>query len=894
MADSPKEAKNPQPKKLAIIDGKSVFYRGYYAMPTLSTKDGTPTGGVYGFATMALEVIRRLKPDYVCVAWDKPKTNIRKRVELYPEYKANRKPAPPDFYVQIPLLHELLLAFGWPLYELDDYEADDIMGTFAHQAAKQGIETQLITSDLDMLQCVGPLTHVYAMKKGLSNIELFHPESFFEKYQITPEQFLDLKALKGDSSDNIPGVPGIGEKGAIKLLKDYKTLDGVYENVDLISGSTHKKLKEGKELAYLSKKLAQIWTDAPITLNLEEVDGRQVSPTKLHELLKRLEFRTLARQLPDVMQMSEGDVATATADSADLNLPQISLIDTNAKLEKLDLSKAKELVLQSYSAGKHGRDPYWILVSDSPKRVYAVNLSKVDRQHARELLNPVLRNKSVKKIGYNIKSVVQVAYELGCEFAGVHQDILIGSFLLNSLRREQSLTELAQADLDYQGPDLENISPEEFIERAPQIIAVNRALYEQQTTALQAIPKLQKLAEDIEWPVIPVLAAMEYRGILLDKQYLADFSLQLKDTISDLEQQIYGHADEEFNIGSPQQLAVILFEKLRLPTQGIKKGKTGYSTAANELDKLRKEHPIIELITQYREVTKLMSTYVETLPKLADENNRLHTTYSLTIAQTGRLSSNDPNLQNIPVRTELGNRIRTAFITKPGYSFISADYSQFELRLAAVLAEDEELIDMFNRDVDVHTATAAQVYGRQPEDVTKQMRRDAKVINFGVLYGMSPHGLSAATGMTFNAAKQFIDKYFELRKPILDYMNNLKQVARTEGYVETLFGRRRPMPDIHSSNFVVRQAAERAAINMPIQGTEADLMKLAMIKVQDYLDTKKDCFMLLQVHDSILIECPSDQAEGLAAEAKDIMENIYKLPVKLTVDTSIGQNMGEL
>lgn len=899
MAETTTKTTKKAPKKLAIIDGKSVFYRGYYAMPTLSTKDGTPTGGVYGFAVMALEVLKRLKPDYVCVAWDKPKTNIRKRTQLYPKYKANRKPAPPDFYVQIPLLHELLQAFGWPLYELDDYEADDIMGTLALQADDQGIETQLITSDLDMLQVVGPMTHVYALKKGLSNIELFNPDSFFTKYDITPEQFLDLKALKGDSSDNIPGVPGIGEKGAIQLLKEYDTLDGIYENIDSIKGSTQKKLKEGKELAYLSKKLAQIWTDAPIKLNLDEVDGSRVSPIKLHELLKKFEFRTLARQLPDIMQMSEADVAVAAEDSVELIKPKVTLIDTNGKLlEEIHLKDAKEIIVHSYSAGKHGRDPLWLLISKSAKKLYAIDLTKVSPKHIEEVLGPVFNDPNIKKVGYDLKSSIQVSYSLGVktpmDFEGVHHDILIGGFLLNSLRREQTLTEIAQADLNYQGPDLDHISPEEFYERSAEIIAVIRTLYEQQSSGLQAIPKMQKLAEDIEWPVIPVLATMEYRGILLDTDYLNNFADQLKDSISDLEQQIYGHADEEFNISSPQQLAIILFEKLKLPTQGVKKGKTGYSTAANELDKLRSEHPIIELITQYREVTKLMSTYVEALPKQVDEANRLHTTYSLTVAQTGRLSSNDPNLQNIPVRTELGNHIRTAFITRPGYSLISADYSQFELRLAAVLAKDQELIDMFNRDVDVHTATAAQVYGREPEDVTKQMRRDAKVINFGVLYGMSPHGLSVATGMTFMAAKQFIDKYFELRKPILEYMNNLKEIARREGYVETLFGRRRPMPDIHSSNFMVRQAAERAAINMPIQGTEADLMKLAMIKVQDYLATRKDNHMLLQVHDSILIEAPTDQAKTVAADVKEIMENIYKLPVKLTVDTSIGQNWGEL
>ncbi len=892
MAEKAKPA-TKNPKKLAIIDGKSVFYRGYYAMPNLSTKDGTPTGGVYGFAVMALEVIRRLKPDYVCVAWDKPKTNIRKRVELYPGYKANRKPAPPDFYEQIPLLHELLEAFGWPLYELDDYEADDIMGTFAKQASEQGIETQLITSDLDMLQVVGPLTHVYALKKGLSTIELFHPESFFEKYQITPEQFLDLKALKGDSSDNIPGVPGIGEKGAIQLLKEHKTLDGVYENIDLISGATHKKLEAGKELAYLSKQLARIWTDAPIKLDLAEVDGSKCDPNQVADVLQKFEFRTLVRQLPEIMKVDPAATATPHTD-VKLTLPKVIHVSSNEELESLKLAKSKEVFIHSYAYGKHGKKPKWFIVSDAADTAYVIDVEAVSAQQFQAVVGPVLADKAVKKLGYNIKSTIKVGIELGVEFANVGHDVLIASFLLNSLRREQTLTEIAQADLGYQGPDLDNVSAEEFAERAADCLAIMRALYEQQEAALAEMPKVQTLAKDIEWPVISVLARMEYEGILLDTAYLADFSEQLKDTISDLEQQIYGYADEAFNISSPQQLATILFEKLQLPTQGVKRGKTGYSTAAHELEKLREAHPVIPLISQYREVTKLMSTYVEALPKLCDEAGRIHTTFNLTIAQTGRLSSVDPNLQNIPVRTELGNHIRTAFVARPEFSLVSVDYSQFELRLAAVLAGDKELIDMFNRDVDVHTATAAQVYGREPEDVTKQMRRDAKVINFGVLYGMSPHGLSIATGMTMTAAKQFIDKYFELRKPILEYMNALKDQARKQGYVETLFGRRRPMPDIHSSNFIVRQAAERAAINMPIQGTEADLMKLAMVKVQNYLDNRKECYMLLQVHDSILIECPDDQAKRVAEDVKHIMEDVYELGVKLTVDTSVGKNWGEL
>lgn len=878
-------------KKLAIIDGKSVFYRGYYAMPNLSTKDGTPTGGVFGFSTMALEVIKRLKPDYVCVAWDKPKTNIRKRLALYPEYKAGRKPPPPDFYEQIPILHEVLEAFGWPLYELDDYEADDIMGTLALQATKKGIETQLVTSDLDMLQLINPLVHVYALKKGLSNIELFRPETFILKYGITPEQFLDLKALKGDSSDNIPGVPGIGEKGALELLKEFKTLDGVYDNLELTKESIHKKLEAGKDSAYLSKKLAAIWTDAPIKLDLNEVDGSKCDPEKLRDILQRLEFRSLVRQLPEVMKVQEMHEDRNVFEHGSLG--QDVYINTTDKLKQLDLSAGNQVFVHSRSAGKHGKDPLVLALSTEPnKKVYIVDLASIDRDAVAQVLAGALKGKSL--IGYDVKSTLELLLELGLDMPKVAHDVQIGAFLLNSLRREQNLTELAQIDLGYEGAGFEELDGMELIGLEPEIISVINSLYRHQADDLQSIPKLAKLAKEIEWPVIPVLATMEREGIRLDTGYLEIMGEQLADQISDIEQKIYGHADQEFNISSPAQLADILFNKLNLDTKTIKKGKTGYSTAATELDKLRGSHPIIDMVTEYREYTKLKNTYVDTLPVQVDEYSRVHTTYALTVAPTGRLSSNDPNLQNIPVRTELGKQIRTAFIASSGKMLVSADYNQFELRLAGYLAGDAELIEMFNNGADVHTMTAAQVYGREPDEVTKQMRRDAKVINFGVIYGMSPHGLSVATGMTMAAAKTFIDKYFELRKPLLDYMKHLREMAEKDGYVETLFGRRRPTPDIHSTNFMVREAAYRQAINMPIQGTEADLMKMAMINVQKELDKSGDGKLLLQIHDSLIIECPEDLAEKTAKMLKFVMENVYKLPVKLDVDVSTGKNWGEL
>lgn len=868
-------------KRLAIIDGKSVFYRGYFAMPNLTTKDGKPTGGVFGFASMALEVIKKLNPDYVCIAWDKPKTNIRKRLEMYPEYKAGRKPPPPDFYEQIPILHNLLKALGWPLYELDDYEADDIMGALSVQATKQDIETMLITSDLDMLQLINEHVNVYALKKGLSNIELFHPESFTKKYGLRPDQFLDFKALKGDSSDNIPGVPGIGEKGATELLKQYETLDGVYENIELIKDSLKNKLVANKDLAYLSKKLAAIWIDAPIKLDLHEVDGSNCKPDEVRDILQNLEFKSLVRV---ASQIWNSDIAPAAGHS--LSGAKHTVISDQAELNKLDYSKSENIVMHSRSAGKHGQEPLAFILSSSSKEVVVLDVPRLNNNALVKFLNnlpPI--------IGYDVKATIKAGLAVGAELPRVEHDVLVGAFLLNSLSRDQSLSDMIRAELGFEA-ELDNLSTDELIERSGEISKGIWLLFNKQAVALAKLPKVRKLANEIEWPVIPVLANMEHRGIKLDVEYLDTFSVEIDDQVSDLEQTIYGLADKEFNVSSPSQLADVLFNDLKLPTNGIKKGKTGYSTAASELDKLRGQHEIIDLISQYREATKLKNTYIDTLPTMVDEHNRLHTTFNLTIAQTGRLSSTDPNLQNIPVRTELGKRIREAFIAGDGNVLISADYSQFELRLAAYLSDDKDMIDMFNKDTDIHAYTAAQVYGRDVEDVTKNMRRDAKVINFGILYGMSPHGLSVATGMTHEQAVIFIDKYFELRKPLLKYLDSLKEKARKDGYVETLFGRRRPMPDIKSSNFMVRSAAERAAMNMPIQGTEADLMKMAMIEVDKKLD--EDCIQLLQIHDSILVECPERKAKQVAKLLKDTMENIYKLPVKLTIDTTIGSTWGEL
>jgi len=848
-------------KRLVIIDGKSVFYRGYYAMPSLSTKDGTPTGGVYGFAVMALEVIKQLKPDYVCVAWDKRGTNIRSRRALYPAYKGNRKAAPPDFYEQIPLLLDLLDSLDWPLYEADDYEADDLMGAFAMQAGKEGVESFLVTSDLDVLQLVNPHTHIYTLKKGLSHIELFDVAHFEEKYGVSAHQWVDVKALKGDSSDNIPGVAGIGEKTALELIHKYETLDGVYEHLDELKPAVKAKLEKDKDMAYLSKKLVTLMVDAPVNIDLEKARLHDAIRPEFVAMLRKLEFRNLLRQAE--ANLSKQQIKEAESIEPGAEITPAKIVDFDAKAFK----SGEPRVVTTNPEGSE------IWMSPDPSKVMTIHFGMLDEGVIKVLSNGPL-------VSHDLNPLFRALLKNDLAWPGpIGHDTRIGAFLLNSLLRSLSLSDLLEQTIDTTD--------------ATQTVPAIWHAYRDQSMQFEQAPRLAKLAHDIEFPTIYLLSVVENRGVLLDTEYLKKMSIEFEGKIKDIEQAIYKHAGKEFNILSPSQLGTVLYEELQLPTQGVKKGKTGYSTGAPELAKLREIHPIIDLITQYREYTKLKSTYIDALPKLVDEQGKLHTTYALDVTPTGRLSSHDPNLQNIPTRTDLGHAIRTAFVPAKGNVFVGADYSQFELRLAAEMADDETLIEEFNQDIDVHTATAAQVYNVSLSEVTKDMRRHAKVVNFGILYGMSPHGLSVATGMSLVQAKEFIQKYFELRAPVRKYIDRTLEQALQDGYVETMFGRRRPTPDLKSSNFIVREAAKRAAANMPIQGTEADLMKIAMLEVEKNLGDKGK--QLLQVHDSILVECPKANADEVAKILKDTMEQVHpSLKVKLKVDVTTGESWGDL
>lgn len=793
-------------KRLVIIDGKSVFYRGYYAMGALSTSDGTPTGGIYGFAAIAMEIVKQLNPTKVVVAWDS-RSSGAKRKAVFKEYKAGRVKPGDDFYTQIPLLKELVLALGWGFVECDEYEADDIIGTLALQADEEGdYDTYIVSSDLDMLQIVDENTRMFRILKGFSKLEELDVTAVEAKYGIKKVQFLDLKALKGDSSDNIPGVPGVGEKTAVKLLNQYGTLEGVYEHLNEITGSVRKKLEDGRESAKMSYFLAKIMTDAPV--ELDKLPDLEIDKERIVTALKKLEFRTLVGKF----------------------LKERELVDERT-------SRSEEKGTTKGQAG--------------------FNLSQPMLEIPHYAEDGTL-------ISWNVKDLMHKNAEVAEKIlaGGKFWDLGQGRFLLDPLVR----------NVEYGDEEVEYLA---------------------QKGEFGQFPRLNTIFTQFDLPLIPVLYKMEKAGMLIDRDYFRAMKKEFSAEVAKIEQKIYTMAGMTFNINSPVQLSEVLFSKLGLPTKGVKKTQRGYSTGVKELDKLEGQHEIIGAIKEYREMAKLLSTYIAPLPELADAQGRVHTTFNQNITATGRLSSTNPNLQNIPVRTEEGRRIRTGFVAAPGKILVSADYSQFELRLAAALAGDRALIEDFNNDVDIHTKTAAEAFGVLMEEVTKTQRRAAKVINFGILYGMSVRGLATAADMSYDDAKQFIEHYFELRKPIKEYLDKLLEQARNQGYVETIFGRRRPTPDAQSSNFLVRTGAERAAQNMPIQGTEADLMKRAMIKIDRVLP--EGAKMLMQVHDSLIVECKQGMEDEIGQLLKTEMESVApELAVKLRVDVTTGLNWGDL
>ena len=909
---------------LVLVDGSAVFYRGYYALPpTMTNREGQPTNAIYGFTTIFLKMLADLKPKYVVVAWDKGNDTFRK--QMYPEYKGTRKATPEDLIAQIPGLKELVAALHLPLLELDEFEADDIIGTLACQAEKRGdLRTIVVTGDLDELQLVDENT-VVRIARTTGDVMDYDIAAVKDRYGVTPKQFIDVKALKGDTSDNIPGVPGIGEKGAMGLIAKYGSLDGVYDHVDEQSAGLAKKLTEGKELAYLSQKLSTIVLDVPVELDLGAAEVGQYDLEKVTEFFHRMDFRSLLTKLPAELKVSAApsyDAAqTLFGDDNQAPKPERShlkdvtytAITTEKALDELIIELEKQPViafdtetdsLDTTSVNLVGISLAWQTGKAFYIPVGHTEGTQLTCEYVTNKLKPLFENEQIGKVGHNVKYDYEVLRRYNIAPRPVAMDTMVAAFLLNSLGRSQSLDDLAYNELGVQ-----MIPISELIGLGKSQITFDKTLIEDATTyaaedadmAWRLYEKLQprlvesgldKLATSMEWPLIPILGEMEIAGIELDVAFLKEFAKKIDKSVGELREDIYEQAGEEFNLGSPAQLGQILYGRLGLSTAGLKKGKTGFSTAAAELEKLKDVHPIIDYIMQFRELDKLKNTYVDALPLMVKADGRVHTSFNQTIAQTGRLSSTNPNLQNIPVRTELGREIRQAFVAPAGRKLVSADYSQIELRVAAALAHDEQMIETFKKGIDLHQQTAAELYTVPLDKVTKEQRSASKTINFGVLYGMSAHGLSIATGMDQKEAQDFIGRYFEVRPALARYIEETKKFAYDNQYTATLFGRRRPCPEIRSSNFQIRSGAERMAVNVPIQGTAADIYKLAMIALDEKLDD--DCKLLLQIHDELIVEVPDEKAETVEALMKEVMENVYDLGVPLAVDTAIGQNWGQL
>lgn len=854
--------------KLAIIDGSSLLYRAFYALPpTMTSPDGVPTNAVYGFLRMLLSLYRELDPAYVAVTFDKDRQTFR--MEMYDGYKATRKPAPAELVPQFDLILEVMHVMGVAVYSLSGYEGDDVLGTLSARYEKE-LPVAIVTGDRDALQLASDRTTVYLTQKGISSMSEMTPKAVEEKYGITPSQVIDMKALMGDTADNIPGVPGIGEKTALKLLTQYKTLDNLYAHVDEIKGAQGKKLAAGKDMAYLSYKLAAIKRDVPMETTLEEM-AQPVHISEMKELFSRLGINLLS-------QFGELPRFTALAEA---KKEEVAKAGEKAEDWKDGLSfEGKETAI---SFDLEGTAPFFkakgVVIAENG-HAYLVKAEQFGK--AAEALR-----KAKVVITENSKPIMETDFPWeGIPFF----DTTIAAYLLDPTRTTYPLSYLAGL---FKEPEIYADEMKDFASKGAAVSLFLLSIYEDARDMLKK-NGVEKLYDEVEQPLVKVLAAMEKAGIATDTKRWEEVHADMKSREEALISKIYEEAGEEFNINSPKQLGHILFEKMGLPAG--KKTKTGYSTAADVLEELAEQYPFVKNILEYRSLSKLISTYLEALPLLIrKETGRIHTTFNQTVTATGRLSSSDPNLQNIPVRTEEGKKIRSLFVPGEGYdSFISSDYSQVELRVLAHMSEDEGLIRAFLNKEDIHRRTAAEVMGIPFEDVTPEQRSHAKAVNFGIIYGISDFGLARQLGITRTAAADYIKAYFERYPSIHAFMNRMIEDARKTGRAVTLYGRYRELADINSKNFQRRSFAERTAMNTPIQGTAADIMKMAMIAVYDKMKAGNfKSRVLLQVHDELVAEVTADEKEAVAKLLKETMESVVSLRVPLVADVNEGKNWAE-
>lgn len=919
-------------KKFIIIDAMALAYKAYYAFISrpLSNSKGEPTSAVYGFINQLLKIIEDTKPDYIAVAFDSKEKTFRH--ERYENYKSSRQEMPEDMIPQIERIKQIIEVFNIPLYILPGYEADDLIGTAVKKAEKLGFDSYAITPDKDYIQLISEKIKIIKPGKSTDEIEIINEEKVLNEFGFEPIQMIDYLALVGDSSDDIPGVAGIGPKTAIPLIQKFKTVENIYKNINQIEKqSIVNKLLENKENAFLSKELATIKIDTPFEINFDDAKFTNPDLNKLISIMNELDFKSLASKVKKLF-LENNDVIEKRSEEIE--------VSTNLEIEQLDKSKVKyKLILNENDAKElakklsqteifvfdtetDGLDVFNIklagcsfamkagegyFVATNPHEdsnsLFNNDLSnRLPVEKFIKIFSPIFKNKSIKKVCQNGKYDIAVLRTYGIEVENFYFDTMLASYVLDP-DQKHGMDDLAKKYLDYKTIPLVDLigskkTPEKIFEVDPVILSdyscedadITFRLFEIFKQKLVE-EKVEKVAYEIEFPLVKVLEDMERTGIRIDVQSLRSFSNDLQILLDNYSKEIFKYAGETFNINSTQQLQTILFEKLKLPV--TKEKKTGYSTDAKSLENLKGVHPIIDIIMDYRQVSKLKSTYADSLPELINpKTGRIHTTYNQSLVSTGRLSSNNPNLQNIPIRTELGKEIRKAFVPKDkNHVIVSADYSQIELRIMASICGDETLVKAFINNEDIHKRTAALVFKVKPDEVTPDMRRKAKEVNFGILYGLGPFGLKSRLGISQSHAQEIIKNYFDSFKNVKKFMEDSIESAKKKGFAETLYGRRRFLKNINSNNRTIRQFEERVAINMPIQGTAADMIKLAMIKIFETMKKEKmKSKMVLQVHDELVFDVHKSELNEIKPMIKEIMENALPLNVPVLTEIGIGEN----
>ncbi len=929
------------PEILYLIDGHALAYRSYFALTRGGgpgrwvTSAGEPTAGIFGFVSVLMRIFEQEDPDYLAVVFDTGKTF---RDELYPDYKATREKMPDDLRTQIERIRQLVDAFSIPRLEMEGYEADDVLGSVAKQSVADGLGVKIFTGDRDLLQLVDERIIVNLPGRSLADAKDYLPENVLKYLGVRPDQVIDYKALMGDSSDNIPGVAGVGKKTAQTLLSQYETLDGVYEHLDELKPGVRRKLESDRENAYLSQKLATIVTDLEMPIDLEMARPDHFDPVTIRAMFRELEFRSLLPRLQGLEQkygkaappqpgqqlsLFGGQPAGGTTGktlSAPVGAAKTGIVDTPEALEKM-VAKLQDAEMIAFDTETTSTDQMQaelvgISLAIEPEAGYYIPVGHLQGQQlplqaVLDALRGPLTDASIPKAGHNLKYDFVMLARYGLRITPLSFDTMLAEWLVNPASRNLGLKNLSWVRLGYQMTEISALIGKGKKQKSMAEVPIeDAAAYAADDAAvvLQLIPQLQsemeaadltRVFDEMEMPLAPVLADMEMAGISLDTDFLGIMSQELSTRLGEIQSQVYQLVGEPFNLNSTQQLSRALFETLNLtPPDRTRKTASGhYSTAAGVLESMRKSHPVVDLVLEHRELSKLRSTYVDALPQqLNPQTGRVHTSFNQAGSVTGRLASSDPNLQNIPIRTELGRRVRRAFVAAPGYRLLAIDYSQVELRVAAHMAQDEGMLAAFRAEQDIHATTAAAIFSVPLDAVTREQRRNAKAVNFGLIYGMSAFGLTRTTDLTLAEAEDFVDAYFSQFPGIKGYLDGIRELAAKQGYVETLLGRRRYFPGLQNpSNQQVRNREERGAINAPIQGTAADIINIAMLRVHPALiEANLAAKMLLQVHDEIVLECPEEELAETASLVQNIMEKAYPLDVPLRTDARSGVNWGEL